>query len=128
MAPDDVKYAQTHEWVRVEGEVATIGISAFAVEHLSDLVFIDLPDVGDTAEAGKPFGEVESVKTVADLNAPVSGEIIEVNEGLADNLEAVTGDPLGAGWMIKVRMADPSEVDPLLSPQEYQKQIESEEE
>ncbi len=126
MAPEDLKYTKTHEWVKVEGDIATIGITDFAVEHLSDLVYIDLPDVGDGVTAGSGFGEVESVKAVADLNAPVDGEIVEVNAGLSDNLEQVTGDPFGAGWMIRVQMSNPSQVDPLLNADAYQAHNESE--
>lgn len=103
--PTDLQYTDDHEWVRVEGETATVGITAHAAETLSDLVFIDLPEVGDEVTAGESFGEIESVKAVSDLNAPVSGEIAEVNADLADNLGDITSDPYGKGWMVKIKVA-----------------------
>lgn len=126
MDQSQLKYARTHEWVALEGAVATIGITDFAVHLLSDLVYVDLPKVGKTLEAGKTFGEVESVKAVSDLYAPVSGEVIAVNSGLADKLEALTTDAFGAGWMIKVRLTNPAEAGQLLDHAAYQAHCEAE--
>ena len=103
--PTDLQYTDDHEWVRVEGDTATVGITAHAAETLSDLVFIDLPEVGDEVTSGESFGEIESVKAVSDLNAPVSGEIAEVNADLADNLGDITSDPYGKGWMVKIKLS-----------------------
>jgi glycine cleavage system H protein len=120
MYPADLKYDREHEWVRVDGDVATIGISHFAQDQLGEVVYVDLPTVGDTLNAGDSFGEVESVKSVSELFSPVSGEIIEVNDALGDAPETVNEDPYGEGWMIKVRMSDPGEVDGLMSAEEYE--------
>jgi glycine cleavage system H protein len=117
--PNDRSYSKDHEWVVVDGDVATIGISDYAQDQLGDVVYVDLPSEGDMATAGEAFGEVESVKSVSELIAPVSGEIIEVNDTLADASDTINSDPHGAGWMIKVRMSDDSEVDELLSADEY---------
>lgn len=103
-SPKDLKYTASHEWVRVQGGVATIGITAHAAESLSDLVFIDLPSAGDEVSAGESFGEIESVKAVSDLNSPVAGEVVEVNGSLEDNLKDINDDPYGKGWMIKVKL------------------------
>lgn len=126
MDPAHCKFSTTHEWVYVEGDTATVGISDFAVKQLTDLVYIDLPAVGRTVAAGEPFGEVESVKAVSDLYAPVSGEIIAVNSPLADDLQKLSDDPFGAGWIIKVRMSDPKGLDTLLSHADYKRHCESE--
>jgi glycine cleavage system H protein len=123
--PSDRKYSNEHEWVAVEGDVATIGISNFAQDQLGEVVYIDLPSVGDSLSAGDTFGEIESVKSVSELFAPVSGEIVEVNEGLADTPETVNADPHGEGWMVKVKLDDASEVDGLMSAEEYDAFIES---
>ena len=104
-SPSDLKYTKSHEWVRVEGDVATVGITAHAAESLSDLVYIDLPSVGTEVSADAGFGEIESVKAVSDLKSPVDGEVVEVNEGLSDNLGDVNADPYGKGWMIKVKLS-----------------------
>ena len=122
MDPAALKYAKTHEWIHVEGDTATVGISDFAVKHLTDLVFIELPEVGRTLSAGEGFGEVESVKAVSDLYAPVSGEVIEVNESLADELATLSEDPFGQGWMIKLKINDASETDSLLDRAAYEAQ------
>ncbi len=110
MNPNDLRYAETHEWVHVEetpdGKVATVGITAFAVELLTDLVHIELPAAGAAVQAGQPFGEVESVKSVSDLNSPVDGEVVEVNDAMIDQLETLSSDPFGAGWLIKVKLTD----------------------
>ncbi len=105
--PKDLKYTETHEWVRIEGKTATVGITAHAAEALSDLVFLDLPEAGDTVTAGKSFGEIESVKAVSELKSPVSGEILETNSGLPDALGDINSDPYGKGWMLKCRVSAP---------------------
>src|SRR5262245_33301251 len=107
--PQDFKYSPTHEWLRVEADVGTVGITDFAVEELSDLVFVDLPAVGDTVTKDSRFGEIESTKTVSDLIAPVSGTVLEVNSDLADHLEVLSQSPFDRGWLIKVRLSKPSE-------------------
>ena len=126
MKPEELLFSETHEWVHVEDQdgvrVATIGISAFAVEQLTDLVFMELPPVGKHVGAGEELGEVESVKAVSPLYSPVDGEIIEVNRGLPDQLETLNQDPYGAGWMIKVRLADETPLSKLMDYGAYQKQ------
>lgn len=123
MYPRDLKYDREHEWVRAEGEEAVIGISHFAQDQLGEVVFVDLPSVGEQVQAGETFGEIESVKSVSELIAPISGDITEVNDTLADTPEVVNDEPYGEGWMIKVRMADPTEVDSLMSAEEYEQFI-----
>lgn len=105
MRPNDRKYLKSHEWCKIEAGIATIGISDYAIEHLSDLVFLDLPAVGSAVTAAEPFGEIESVKAVSDIYSPVTGEIVETNADLPDNLDTLKDDPWTAGWMIKVRVA-----------------------
>lgn len=104
-SPSDLKYTDSHEWVRIEGDTATIGITAHAAESLSDLVFLDLPEAGDDVTAGEGFGEIESVKAVSDLKSPVGGEVTEANTDLPDNLGDINSDPYGKGWMIKVKFS-----------------------
>jgi glycine cleavage system H protein len=124
--PKELRYAETHEWVQVTeqggAKTATIGISAFAVEQLTDLVYLELPQVGRQVQAGDEFGEVESVKAVSPLYSPVTGEIVEVNAGLPDRLEVLNQDPYGAGWIAKVRISDESSLARLLDNEAYQKQ------
>ncbi len=103
--PTDLKYTASHEWARLEGDIATLGITAHAAESLSDLVYIDLPAVGDSITAGEAFGEIESVKAVSDLKSPVTGEVTQVNSGLEDNLSVINSEPFGGGWMIKVKVS-----------------------
>jgi glycine cleavage system H protein len=127
LKPEQLHFARTHEWVALEpdpagAKIATIGISQFAVESLTDLVFIDLPKVGKQVSAGAPFGEIESVKAVSDLYAPVSGEVVAANAELPNKLEVLNSDPYGAGWMIKVRVTDESELSGLLDYPAYQRQ------
>lgn len=122
----NLKFTKTHEWVGVEGDIATVGITDFAVNQLTDLVYIDLPAVGSTCEAGKVFGEVESVKAVSDLYSPVSGEIAEVNEALVDDQAPLSDDPFGTGWITKIKMSNPAELEQFMSADEYQKFCESE--
>jgi len=120
-----MKFAKTHEWLALDGDIATIGISDFAVKELTDIVFIELPAVGKTIAAGEEFGEIESVKAVSDLYAPVSGEIVEVNEALANDLGPLSDDSFGAGWIMKLKLSDPSEIDNLMDYAAYQANCES---
>lgn len=124
MAPEDLLYAPTHEWIAVDEdrEFGTVGISAFAVEQLTDLVYIELPQVGTPVTAGESFGEIESVKAVSDLYSPVTGEITEVNTDLVDALETFSTDPYGKGWILKVKIEDQSTLLNLLDHDAYQKQ------
>ena len=126
MDPASLKFTKTHEWAAIEGDAATIGISDFAVHLLSDLVYADLPAVGKKITQGQPFGEVESVKAVSDLYAPVSGEVIARNDSLPDNLDLLTKSPFGEGWMIKVRLSNPGELATLLDQAAYKAHCEAE--
>lgn len=117
--PANLKYSKEHEWVRVEGDVAVIGITDFAQDQLGDIVFVDIQTEGETLAKDEIFGAIEAVKTVADAFMPVSGEVIEVNPDLESAPESVNKDPYGAGWMIKVKMSNPEEVNELLSAEEY---------
>ena len=121
--PEEMHYTEEHEWVLVEDDVASIGITDFAQDSLGDIVFVELPDVGATVEAGKPFGVVESVKAVSDIYSPVTGEIVEVNEELPDTPETVNTSPYEDAWMIKVKLADASELDELMSADDYKEFI-----
>lgn len=121
MNPKDLKYTDTHEWASAEDGIVTIGITAHAIQQLSDLVFLNLPEVGDEVAAGDSFGEVESVKAVSDLKSPVTGEVVEVNDALEDDLAMIGADPYGDGWMIRVRSAD--SLDALLSVGDYERTI-----
>ncbi|TSJ45475.1 glycine cleavage system protein GcvH [Fluviicola chungangensis] len=118
--PANLKYTKDHEWVSVEGDVATIGITDFAQGELGDIVYVEIETVGETMDQEEVFGSVEAVKTVSDLFMPVSGEIIEFNSGLESNPEAVNKNPYGDGWMIKVKMSNPGEIDGLLDAAGYQ--------
>ena len=120
MIPADLRYTKEHEWVRVEGDVATIGITGHAADQLGDIVFVELPDAGRTLEQFATFGVVESVKAVSDLFAPVGGEVIEANGALATGPEVVNSDPYGAGWMLRIRLADPAQLEALLDPPAYE--------
>jgi len=126
--PEDLKYLDTHEYVRLDGEIATIGITAFAIDQLGDIVFLELPEIGEEVEAGEGFGTIESVKAVEDLKAPLSGTVIERNDGLIDAPEAIAEDPYGEGWLIKIRIEDPdADFDDILTAAEYKSQVEGEE-
>ena len=118
--PEDLHYSKDHEWVRVEGDVAVVGITDYAQNSLGDVVYVELPKVGEEFAANESFGSVESVKAVSEVFSPVSGKVAEVNESLNDEPEKVNGDPYGEGWMIKVRMSSPGEVDSLLTAAEYE--------
>lgn len=117
--PANLKYSNDHEWVKVDGDIATVGITEFAQGQLGDVVFVDIQTEGETLDKNEVFGAIEAVKTVADALMPVSGKIIEVNAGLENSPESVNNDPYGAGWMVKIQMSDPSEVDSLLDPVAY---------
>ena len=121
--PEDLQYTKSHEWVRIEGDTATIGITDHAQDELGDVVFVELPDEGDTFDAGESFGTVESVKAVSDLYTPVGGEVVEVNSALEDAPENINEDPYGEGWIVKLRTTDDAD---LLSPEEYEKVVEEE--
>jgi glycine cleavage system H protein len=123
MIPDNLKYTKEHEWVRVEGRLATIGITDYAQHELGDIVFVTLPEAGSDARQMAVFGTVEAVKTVGDLFAPVSGKVKEINAALANSPELVNKDPFGDGWMIKIEMTAASELDALLTPQAYRELI-----
>ena len=121
------RFAKSHEWIRLEDDgLGTVGISAYAVEALTDLVFMQLPDVGRQVKAGESIGEIESVKAVSDFYAPVSGEIVEVNATLPDDLEQLGKDPYGSGWLVKIRPADAAELDTLLDQPAYEALVQSE--
>jgi len=121
--PSDLKYAKSHEWVRVSGDTATIGISDHAQAELTDIVFVELPATGRQVKAGEACAVVESVKTASDIYSPVSGEITEVNKAAVDNPSLVNSEPTAGGWFFKIKLSHPAELNALLSPEDYQKQI-----
>jgi glycine cleavage system H protein len=118
--PDDLRYHPEHDWVRIEGDTATFGITWYAQDALGEVVFFDPPEVGSTVTKGDSYAEVESVKAVSDVIAPLSGEIVEVNTALGDNPDAINDDPYGEGWMVRVRLSDPSEKDSLMDAKSYE--------
>jgi glycine cleavage system H protein len=118
-APTDLRYTRDHEWVRIDGEEATVGITQYAADQLGDIVFVELPDVGRALEAAKPFGVVESVKAVSDLFAPLAGEVSATNDALTDGPELVNTDPYGEGWMVKLRIGDDADLEDLLDADAY---------
>lgn len=124
--PEDNRYAKSHEYVHIEGAIGTIGITEYAQKELGDVVFVELPQVGSQLEAGDELGSIESVKAVSDLFVPVSGEVIEVNEALADNPQLVNTDPWGDGWMVKIQLSDVTEAEVLMSAEEYDEFVEKE--
>ena len=125
--PNELKYTDTHEYVRLDGEIATIGISAFALDELGDIVFLELPDIGDAWEIGDEFGSIESVKAAGEIYAPVSGTVIERNDQLVEAPEAISEDPYGEGWLIKVRVSDPdTALSDALSADDYRAQVQGE--
>ena len=117
--PSNVKYTSEHEWIRFEGDVAYVGITDYAQDQLGDIVFVDIPTVGETLAKGDTFGTIEVVKTISDLFIPVGGEVLEQNEALADNPELVNTDPYGEGWIVKLNPSDPAEADDLLDAEAY---------
>jgi glycine cleavage system H protein len=120
--PADRRYTTEHEWIKPEGDTYVVGITAFAQDQLGDIVYVELPKVGDQIEAGKAFGVIESVKTASDLYAPVSGEVVEVNADLVDQPQSVNDDPYERGWMVKIRASNASDIDQLLSAEQYAEQ------
>ncbi len=123
MVPGDLRYTKEHEWVRVDGDEATVGITQYAADQLGDIVFVELPDAGRTLDQFATFGVVESVKAVSDLFAPVSGEVSGTNDALAGQPELVNSDPYGGGWMVKLRLTDAAQLDQLLDPVAYEQLI-----
>jgi glycine cleavage system H protein len=121
--PNNLKYTKDHEWVKIDGDIATVGITDYAQDQLGDIVFVDIQTMGETLEREEIFGAIEAVKTVADAFMPLSGEIIEVNEELEAEPQAVNSDPYGKGWMIKVEMSDPSELETLMDAAQYEAMI-----
>ena len=128
MNPDDIKYHRDHSWVRVEGKLATIGISDFAQEQLGDIVYVDLPEVDTEVDADSELSEIESTKATSPVVSPITGTVTEVNEDLADSPEIINEDPYGNGWLVVVEMSDPTEVGDLMSKSEYEKFLKEEEE
>jgi glycine cleavage system H protein len=126
MDPKNLRYAASHEWAVLDGDTCTLGITKFAVEQLTDVVYIELPDVGDHVFAGESFGEIESVKAVSDIYSPVNGEITAINEKLIDDPVRITSDPYGKGWMVKIKIEPGTTLDHLMTLTQYEKQIASE--
>ena len=121
--PDTVRYTSEHEWIRVEGEEAYVGITDYAQSELGEIVFVDIPTLGEVVGQGEVFGSVEAVKTVSDLNMPATGEVLELNEELEAHPELVNEDPYGKGWMVRIRLTDPSELDKLMNAAAYEASI-----
>lgn len=126
MVPDNLRFLESHEWALLEGETCTVGLSQYAVDQLTDIVHLELPKPGDSVKAKEEFGEVESVKSVNALYSPVDGEVAEVNPEAVEDASMISEDPYGKGWLIKIKVASGSTLDDLLTPQQYQEQIESE--
>lgn len=120
---DDVKYTKEHEWVKLEGNVATVGVTDYAQRQLGDVVFIELPEAGTQVEQMKPFGVIEAVKAVSDIFSPITGEVTEVNSELQTQSNLINSDPYGQGWIVKIKVKDPKELDGLLSPADYRKLV-----
>lgn len=127
MDPKTLRYAKTHEWAYLEGNICTIGLTKFAVDQLTDIIYIDMPDVDDPVADGDGFGEIESVKAVSDLYSPVTGDVVEVNEKLETDPALISGDPFGKGWLIKVKVEPGTTLDHLMTLEQYEKQIAAEE-
>jgi len=121
--PADLKYTKDHEWARIKGKIATIGVTQFAQEQLGDVVYVELPKIGAKVEAGKPFGVVESTKAVSELFAPVSGTVVNINAPLAQSPEAINKDPYQSGWMVDIEMSDPKQADGLFTAGQYELQL-----
>jgi glycine cleavage system H protein len=122
--PDDLRYADTHEYVRLDGEIATIGITEYAIDQLGDIVFLELAEIGDATSKGENFGTIESVKAVEDLKSPVTGTVVERNEALINSPDQIVDDPYGEGWLLKVRVNDPGEVEDGMTASEYRALVE----
>ncbi len=127
LIPEGLKYTKEHEWIQVDGEVGIVGITDYAQNELSDIVFVELPEVGQKVAKGERVATLEAVKTVADVYSPVTGEVIEVNERLADEPDLINRDPYGDGWIVKIKIENPDELNDLLSAEEYEKLVEEEE-
>ena len=125
MDPKNLRFAKTHEWAHLEGDICTVGITKYAVEQLTDVVYIALPDLQDNVFAGDSFGEIESVKAVSDLYSPVNGEVVTVNDKLTNDPSPVASDPYGKGWMVKIKVAPGTTLDHLMTLEQYEKQIAS---
>lgn len=117
--PEELKYSENHEWLDLDGETGTVGITDYAQSQLGDIVFVELPEVGQQLEKGQIFGTIEAVKTVAEVYAPVSGKVVEINVVVQEGAEVINSEPYGAGWLIKIHLADPKELSQLLSPSDY---------
>ena len=126
MYPEDLKYSQSHEWVKIDKDIATVGITGFATKQLTDLVYVELPSLEGKVTKGSSFGAVESVKAVSDLCSPVSGKIVKVNEKLSKQPEIINQDPYGEGWMIKIKIGDETELDTLMDSEEYEELVRKE--
>jgi glycine cleavage system H protein len=126
MDPKTLRYAPTHEWASLEGDICTVGISKFAVDQLTDVVYIELPEVGDHVFTGESFGEIESVKAVSDIYSPINGEVTAINEKIMDDPSGIAEDPYGKGWLVKIKVEPGSTLDHLLTVDKYEKQIASE--
>lgn len=122
--PENLRYTDTHEYVELNGEVANVGITAFAIDQLGDIVFLELPEVGSTITPGAAFGTVESVKAVEDLKAPIAGEVVECNQAMVDAPESLAEDPYGAGWLIKVKVSDAAQVSAMMTAADYRSKVE----
>ena len=122
--PEDLKYTNSHEYIRLDGDIATVGITAFAIDQLGDIVFLDLPEVGTKVEKGQPFGTIESVKAVEDIYAPVTGTVLEANTSLVDDPETIGEDPYGKSWLLKISMEDLTELNEAMSSAEYSQKVE----
>ena len=122
-SPSDLRYTESHEWIRIKGEIATCGITAYAQEQLGDVVHVELPEVGAEVEAAEQAAEVESVKAVSDIFAPVSGEVVEINEAIDDSPELVNSDPYGEGWLFRVRLSDPAQASSLMGALAYDEHV-----
>jgi glycine cleavage system H protein len=126
MDPKTLRYAPTHEWAHLEGDICTVGITKFAVDQLTDVVYVELPEIGDHVFSGESFGEIESVKAVSDIYSPVNGEISAINEKLMDEPTGIADDPYGTGWLVKIKVEPGSTLDHLMTLEKYEKQIASE--
>lgn len=118
-APENLKYTKTHEWVKVEDDIVTVGLADYAQQELGDITYLELPDVGTSISAGEPFGVVESVKAASDIYSPLDGEVLERNDGAVDAPEVINSSPYGDAWLIKVRVSDPAQIEALMNPEEY---------
>ncbi len=127
LIPEELKYTEEHEWIRVEGEIGIVGITDYAQNELSDIVYVELPEVGTKVAKGERVATLEAVKTVADVYSPVTGEVVEVNEKLTDDPAIINSDPYGEGWIVKIKIENPEELEGLLSAEDYRKLIEEEE-